>query len=100
MSEIVTLCGSTKFKLLFEEINRNFTLEGKIVLQPGCFAHYDNIIITEEQKIKLDELHKKKILLSQFIYVINEGGYIGTSTQSEIDFANEHNIQVYYYHEV
>ena len=97
MCEIITLCGSTKFKLLFEKFNNKFTLEGKIVLLPGCYAHYDNIIITEEQKSNLDVLHKQKILMSNSIFVINENGYIGSSTQSEIKFAIEHNIPVNYY---
>lgn len=97
MAEIVTLCGSTKFKSLFEEYNNKLTLEGKIVLSPGCYMHADNHVITEEQKIKLDELHKKKILMSNYIYVLNQDNYIGESTKSEIDFANIHKIPVFYY---
>ncbi len=98
--KIITLCGSTKFKNKFEEINRNFTLLGKIILQPGCFAHADNIIITDEQKENLDLLHKEKILMSDCIYVVNKNNYIGSSTQSEIDFAHKHNKPVFYLYEV
>lgn len=58
---IITLCGSTKFKSKFEELNCDLTLKGKIILQPGCFIHSDKIYITDEQKEKLDELHKKNI---------------------------------------
>jgi hypothetical protein len=35
----------------------------------------------------LDDMHKRKIDMSDEIYVINVGGYIGTSTQLEIDYA-------------
>ena len=98
--KIITLCGSTKFKYAFEAMNLRFTLLGKIILQPGCYAHADNINITDEQKIQLDILHKDKILMSDCIYVINEDNYIGSSTKSEIEFAIANNIPVYYLHEV
>ncbi len=38
--------------------------------------------------------------LSDSIYVINVGGYIGESTQSEIDYALKHGKQVEYLEEV
>ena len=93
---IVTLCGSTKFKEQFELYNRELTLNNKIVLQPGCYAHYDNISISDEQKTRLDELHKRKILMSDCIIVINYDNYIGSSTRSEINFAHENEIPIYY----
>jgi hypothetical protein len=94
--KIITLCGSTKFKTAFEKANLNLTLQGKIILQPGCFMHFDKITITDEQKKDLDELHKEKILMSDCIYVINENNYIGDSTKSEIEFATKHNIPVFF----
>ena len=98
--KIITLCGSTKFKSQFENLNLNLTLQGKIILQPGCFVHSDNIYITDEQKIKLDILHKEKILMSDCILVINENNYIGSSTKSEIEFAESNNIPIFYLYEV
>ena len=35
----------------------------------------------------LDEMHKQKIDMSNEIYVINLGGYIGESTKNEIQYA-------------
>ena len=35
----------------------------------------------------LDDMHKRKIDMADEIFVINVGGYIGDSTQSEIDYA-------------
>lgn len=94
--KIITLCGSTKFKEYFDKINMELTLLDKIILQPGCYVHRDNIIITEEQKIKLDKLHKEKIDLSDCIYVINVNNYIGSSTRSEIEYALENRKPVFY----
>jgi len=38
----------------------------------------------------MDELHKRKIDLADEIFVMNIGGYIGSSTRSEIVYACEH----------
>jgi hypothetical protein len=94
--KIVTLCGSTKFKSSFEQANLLLTFANKIVLQPGCFAHADNITITYEQKIALDKLHFEKIDLSDCILVINENQYIGSSTRNEINYAVKTNKPIYY----
>jgi hypothetical protein len=53
--------------------------------------HGELIGITEEQKETIDELHKRKIDLADEVLVLNVGGYIGKSTQSEIHYAEAHN---------
>jgi len=93
--KIVTLCGSTKFKTSFDKANLYLTLCNKIVLQPGCFAHANNIQITEDQKLALDKLHFEKIDMSDCIIVVNENNYIGTSTTNEINYAHNTNKPVY-----
>ena len=35
----------------------------------------------------LDDMHKAKISMEDEIFVINIGGYIGSSTRSEIEYA-------------
>lgn len=97
---VVTLCGSTRFKTEYEETNKRLSLRGQIVLTCGLFAHADNLELSESQKELLDDLHKRKILLSDYIYVINVGGYVGQSTRSEIEFAERHGIPVYYHEKV
>lgn len=42
---------------------------------------------TSEYKSKADELHLRKIDLADEVFVINKNGYIGESTQKEIDYA-------------
>lgn len=95
-AKMVCLCGSTRFKSDFEKINHQLTLAGEIVTMPGCFMHADGIPITNEQKQALDELHKRKIDIADYVYVINPGGYIGESTRSEIDYAIDNFIPVKY----
>lgn len=84
--KVITLCGSTKFKEDFERVNRELTLAGNIVLSVGAFGHAGDIF-TEDQKVMLDDIHKRKIDMADAIYVINKDGYIGKSTKSEIAYA-------------
>ena len=84
--KVITLCGSTKFKEDFERVNRRLTLDGNIVISVGCYGHSGDTF-TDEQKIMLDDIHKRKIDMADAIYVINKNGYIGASTRSEIQYA-------------
>lgn len=84
--KVITLCGSTRFKEDFERVNRNLTLLGNIVISVGAFGHAGDTF-TEEQKLMLDDIHKRKIDMADAIYVINKDGYIGSSTKSEIEYA-------------
>lgn len=89
--KIVCLCGSTRFMEAFQEANLKFTCEGKIVLSVGCNTKSDRDLLfsgelTPELKIKLDDLHKRKIDLCDEVFVLNVGGYIGESTRSEIEY--------------
>ena len=83
---VITLCGSTRFKEDFERVNKELTLAGNIVISVGCFGHAGDVF-TDEQKVMLDDIHKRKIDMADAIYVINKDGYIGESTRSEIQYA-------------
>lgn len=88
--KVITLCGSTKFKDQFLETQKQLTLQGNIVLSVGLFGHSgDNEAWTDGTKEMLDDMHKRKIDMADEIFVINVGGYIGESTQSEIKYARE-----------
>lgn len=94
---VVTLCGSTKFKDEFLEMQRLLTLQGNIVLSVGLFGHADKEELSKEVKEMLDDMHKRKIDMSDEIYVINKGGYIGASTRSEIEYAESKELAICYY---
>ncbi|MBQ1767610.1 MAG: hypothetical protein IIZ91_00690 [Oscillospiraceae bacterium] len=47
----------------------------------------------------LDDMHKRKIDMADEIFVINVGGYIGSSTRSEIEYALAHGKGVKYLEE-
>lgn len=44
----------------------------------------------------LDGMHKQKIDMSDEIYVINIGGYIGESTKKEIEYAKSRGKKISY----
>ena len=93
--KVITLCGSTRFKDAFMEVQKRLTLEGNIVISVGLFGHSgDNEVwenkdegVLTKTKEMLDDMHKRKIDMADEIFVINVGGYIGSSTRSEIEYA-------------
>lgn len=86
--KVITLCGSTKFKEEYLNTQKQLTLEGNIVISVGLFGHRgDNEVWSEGTKDMLDDMHKRKIDMADEIFVINVGGYIGESTESEIEYA-------------
>ena len=98
--KIITLCGSTRFKDEFLETQKRLTLEGNIVISVGLFGHSgDDEVWSEGVKEMLDDMHKRKIDLADEIYVINVGGYIGSSTRSEIEYATAEGKAVRYLEE-
>lgn len=83
--KIITLCGSIKFRDDFLREEQRLALDGNIVLSVTFFDK--DIHIDEQTKKMLDQIHKSKIDLADEIFVINKNGYIGQSTQSEIEYA-------------
>lgn len=95
--KVITLCGSTKFKDEFIREQKRLTLEGNIIISVGLFGHSgDNEVWTEGTKEMLDDMHKRRIDMSDEIFIINKNGYIGSSTRSEIDYAIAHGKPVNY----
>ena len=95
--KVITLCGSTRFKDEFLEVQKRLTLEGNIVISVGLFGHSgDDEVWTPGTKEMLDNMHKRKIDMADGIFVINVGGYIGESTRSEIEYAQRNGKEVQY----
>lgn len=102
--KVITLCGSTRFKNQFMEVQKQLTLEGNIVISVGLFGHSGDSEVWENMdegtltatKAILDDMHKAKIDMADEIFVINVGGYIGDSTRSEIEYAQAHGKVVRY----
>jgi hypothetical protein len=87
---IVVLCGSTRFRDAYEAAMRTETLAGKIVLTVGLFGHVEGLDMDGPVKAMLDQLHLRKIDRADEALFLNFGGYIGASTQRELDYARLH----------
>lgn len=106
--KVVTLCGSTRFKEQFMDAQKRLTLASYIVISVGLFGHAGDQEVWDgmdegtlsKTKEMLDDMHKRKIDMADEIYVINVGGYIGDSTRSEIQYAEEHGKPVRYYQNI
>ena len=102
--KVITLCGSTRFKDQFMEAQKRLTLEGNIVISVGLFGHAGDKEVWENMdegtltrtKEMLDDMHKAKIDMADEIFVINVGGYIGSSTRSEIEYARKTGKEIRY----
>lgn len=86
---VVCLCGSTRFKDVFEKANEAETIAGRVVLSVGFFAGVmtddeRRACLTPELKLALDDLHIQKIELADEILVLNVDGYVGDSTRREV----------------
>lgn len=93
---IITLCGSTKFKPRFVEVKKELKSHGIIVEMPPVFSKTDGIKLEEKELNKLECLCFEKISYSDFIYVINCGGYIGKHTHKEIEYARMLGVKIIY----
>lgn len=101
--QIICLCGSTRFYDEFQQANYDLTMAGKIVLSVGFYPHSlakaghgEGVGHNSVEKVALDELHKRKIDLADRVLVLNVGGYIGSSTRSEVAYAVAHGVPVDY----
>ena len=101
---VVTLCGSTKFKDEYLKVQKDLTLKGYIVISVGLYGHSGDNEVWENMdegtltktKEMLDDMHLRKIDMADEIFVVNVGGYIGSSTKKEIEYAISKNKKVNY----
>lgn len=90
--KIVCYCGSLHVAIdAFKKAEYEAVLSGEIALLPCCmFVDIQRKYGADsDYKIKADELHKRKIDLSDEVFILNVGGYIGESTRSEIEYAEK-----------
>lgn len=94
---VITICGSTRFKEEILQARKRLTLEGNIVLSPDLFGHSgDDEVWAPGMKEFVDDMHRRKIDMSDGIYVVNPGGYIGDSTRGEIEYAKRNGRAIRY----
>ena len=91
----LTICGSMRFAKEMQAIAFDLeTRHGFNVLQ--C-VYGDGEHLTPEQRTRLAAAHAQKIAMSDGIYVVDIGGYVGQSTQNEIALARAQGKEVVFH---
>lgn len=97
--KIITICGSLKFEPEIKYHSERLELEGNCVLSI-IYSTKDKELYTSEQRELLAVCHKKKIDLSDAIFVVNKDGYIGSSVRGEIEYAKANGKEVLYLEDI
>ena len=93
--QVVTLCGSMRFAKQMQQIAVDLeTKQGYCVLQPIFDA---DVTLNEQDIANLSKAHFKKIDLSDIVYIVNVGGYIGKSVTEELQYAKLQNKKIIYH---
>lgn len=93
--KVVTICGSMKFKEEMMRVAEELELKhGYVIIQ--CVYGVESGNYNKSDIEKLGRLHFKKIDISDAIYVVNVGRYIGESTKKEIEYAKSLGKEIMY----
>lgn len=91
-----TICGSMRFAEEMKKIAYYLeTRRGYNILQ--CVYCEDDVSPTDEELKLLEKAHYKKIDLSDGIYIVNIGGYVGESVKNEIEYAKKYGKEIIYH---
>jgi hypothetical protein len=100
--KVVCFCGSTRFAEWFMikrwELEKQGIITFGINILPDGYFEGEGHHGAEQEGVKhiLDELHKRKIDLSDEVFILNVGGYIGESTRNELEYAKSIGKPVFY----
>lgn len=92
--KVITICGSLKFENDIKHWAEKLTLQGNCVLSIIYPTNINLETYTPEQRKIFAKAHYKRIDLSDAVFVVNKNGYIGNSTQKEIEYAKLHGKEV------
>jgi len=86
----ITLCGSARFARAYREWTARLMIDESAMVWTAPLVD----TLTDEQKVRIDQLWFAQIAASDAIFVLNVNGYIGPSTAAEIAFARDRGIAV------
>lgn len=97
--KVITICGSMRYSKQMMKIAEELELkEGYAVIQ--CVYNVDGLKYEGLDASILDKIHRKKIDISDAIYVVNIDGYIGNSTKNEIEYAKNKGKEIIYHEKI
>lgn len=97
--KVITICGSMRYSKEMMKIAEQLELkDGYAVIQ--CVYNVDGQKYEGIDASILDKIHRKKIDISDAIYVVNIDGYIGNSTKNEIEYAKNNGKEIIYHESI
>ena len=96
--KVVTICGSMKFANEMMKIATDLEKKHGWCLIQCVYDVGENV--TQEEIDNIVNAHWKKIDISDAIYVVNIGGYIGNATRNEINYALSKGKEIIYHESV
>ena len=92
---VITICGSMRFSKEMMRIATELeTDKGYCVIQP--VYNCDGKVLSDSELQNVVKAHYKKIGISDAVFVVNVGGYIGKSVAEEIEYAKSLNKEILY----
>lgn len=98
--EVIAMIGSTRFQNTFIEKCWEFSALGYIVTLPNfrpASMMAKGFDIPEDI---LEDIGFERVNMADKVYVINEDGYIGSSTRKEIDYAKSLGLDIKYMEDI
>lgn len=100
-TKVICFCGSSRFTFEMMMLTWEYAKQGVVALgwyiKPISEGEQDHHLAEKEGCAELfDELHLRKIDLSDEVHVVNVNGYYGDSTKKEIAYAESQGKPVKY----
>ena len=93
--KVITLCGSMRFFNEMQEIASELEKKyGYCAITP---IGGTNITMDKEAVENLAKAHYKRIDISDAVYIVNIGGYIGESVSKELRYAKKHKKEIIFH---
>lgn len=93
-AKVICLCGSTRFTDIMLVHQWELTKQGFVVLSwcalpDWYFQEGKKTHVGDQEGVReiVDEVHLRKIDLSDEVFILNVNGYIGESTRNELNYA-------------
>lgn len=91
-NKVITICGSMKFYKRMKEKELDLITQGYTVLMPVM----TDVEVTDQTLERFKDTHMNKILMSDYIFVVNQDGYVGKDTADEIEYASRVGVKIYF----
>lgn len=95
-ARVVCLLGSSRYQSDFHSVARAYSVNGDVVLAPHVYTTGEGCVLNKDEQAHLKEATRKRIEMSDLIFVINPNNIIPESVHREIEYAESLGRQITY----